>query len=185
VPRRACRVFPDHLTKSVCINRGTCFSPLGGCTAALAGARLPPDVAGAYRLEVHLAGGDDHDAADAGDAAAGFDFGDAARMAAEFALILGGAPAGQRGQHSAARARTRPCTHKRARACAHACTVAHACSHVCSLLLPCLAFCPACYLPALMSAVPSVLIPPHSQPRALRHTLLTNIMSLWIRAPRN
>ena len=27
--------------------------------------------------------------------------------------------------------------------------------------------------------------PPHSQPRALRHTLLTNIMSLWIRAPRN
>ena len=26
---------------------------------------------------------------------------------------------------------------------------------------------------------------PHSQPRALRHTLLTNIMSLWIRAPRN
>jgi hypothetical protein len=25
--------------------------------------------------------------------------------------------------------------------------------------------------------------PPHSQPRALRHTLLTNIMSLWIRAP--
>ena len=25
----------------------------------------------------------------------------------------------------------------------------------------------------------------HSQPRALRHTLLTNIMSLWIRAPRN
>ena len=35
--------------------------------------------------------------ADAGDAAAGFDFGDAARMAAEFAPILGGAPAGQRG----------------------------------------------------------------------------------------
>ena len=35
-----------------------------------------------------------------GDAAAGFDFGDAARMAAEFAPILGGAPAtpaGQRG----------------------------------------------------------------------------------------
>ena len=42
-------------------------------------------------------GGDDHDAADAGDAAAGFDFGDAARMAAELAPILGGAPAGQRG----------------------------------------------------------------------------------------
>ena len=40
---------------------------------------------------------DDHDAADAGDAAAGFDCGDAARMAAEFAPILGGAPAGQRG----------------------------------------------------------------------------------------
>jgi len=34
--------------------------------------------------------------ADAGNAAAGFDFGDAARMAAEFAPILGGAPAGQR-----------------------------------------------------------------------------------------
>ena len=39
---------------------------------------------------------DDHDAADAGGMAAGFDFGDAARMAAEFAPILGGAPAGQR-----------------------------------------------------------------------------------------
>ena len=39
---------------------------------------------------------DDHDAADAGGVAAGFDFGDAARMAAEFAPILGGAPAGQR-----------------------------------------------------------------------------------------
>ena len=39
-----------------------------------------------------------HDAADAGDAAAGFDFGDDARMAAEFTPILGGAaPAGQRG----------------------------------------------------------------------------------------
>ena len=32
-----------------------------------------------------------HDAADAGDAAAGFDFGDDARMAAEFTPILGGA----------------------------------------------------------------------------------------------
>jgi hypothetical protein len=31
----------------------------------------------------YLAWGDDHDAADAGDAAAGFDFGDDARMAAE------------------------------------------------------------------------------------------------------
>ena len=36
------------------------------------------------------------DAADAGGVAAGFDFGDAARMAAEFAPVLGGAPAGQR-----------------------------------------------------------------------------------------
>ena len=44
----------------------------------------------------YLAGSDDHDAADAGGVAAGFDFGDAARMAAEFAPILGGAPAGQR-----------------------------------------------------------------------------------------
>ena len=37
-----------------------------------------------------------HDAADAGGVAAGFDFGDAARVAAEFAPILGGAPASQR-----------------------------------------------------------------------------------------
>ena len=62
-----------------------------GCTVALAGARL--------RLSrAYLAGGDrdDHDAADAGGVAAGFDFGDAARMAAEFAPVLGGAPAGQR-----------------------------------------------------------------------------------------
>ena len=44
----------------------------------------------------YLARGDDHDAADAGGVAADFDFGDAARMAAEFAPILGGAPAGQR-----------------------------------------------------------------------------------------
>ena len=59
-----------------------------GCTVALAGARL--------RLSrAYLAGGDrdDHDATDAGGVAAGFDFGDAARMAAEFAPILGGAPA--------------------------------------------------------------------------------------------
>jgi hypothetical protein len=54
--------------------------------------------------------GDDHDAADAGDAAAGFDFGDAARMVAEFGPILGGAPAGQRGQ-KAARARTHTHAH--------------------------------------------------------------------------
>ena len=58
-----------------------------GCTAELAGARL--------RLSrAYLAGGDDHDAADAGDAAAGFDFSDAARMAAEFAPILAGPPPG-------------------------------------------------------------------------------------------
>ena len=62
-----------------------------GCTVALAGARL--------RLSrAYLAGGDrdDHDAADAGGVAAGFDFGDDARMAAEYAPVLGGAPAGQR-----------------------------------------------------------------------------------------
>ena len=74
--------------------RAACISILRrrwGCTVALAGARL--------RLSrAYLAGGDrdDHDAADAGGVAAGFDFGDAARMAAEFAPILGGAPAGQR-----------------------------------------------------------------------------------------
>ena len=65
--------------------------PPPGCTVALAGARL--------RLSrAYLAGGDrdDRDAAGAGGVAAGFDFGDAARMAAEFAPILGGAPAGQR-----------------------------------------------------------------------------------------
>ena len=63
-----------------------------GCTAALAGARL--------RLSrAYLAGGADHDATDAGGAAAGFDFGgfgDDGRMAAEFAPILGGDSAGQR-----------------------------------------------------------------------------------------
>ena len=58
-----------------------------GCTAALAGARL-------RMSRAYLAGGDDHDAADAGDAAAGFDFSDAARMAAEFAPILAGPPPG-------------------------------------------------------------------------------------------
>ena len=68
-----------------------------GCTAALAGARLLASGRLSRRGRTSLAGGDDHDAADAGDAAAGFDFGDAARMAAEFAPILGGAPAGQRG----------------------------------------------------------------------------------------
>ena len=62
-----------------------------GCAAALAGARLRTSRA-------YPAGGIDRerDAADAGDAAAGFDFGDAARMAAEFAPVLSGAPAGQR-----------------------------------------------------------------------------------------
>ena len=78
-----------------------------GCTAALAGARLRMSPS-------YLAGGDDHDAADAGDAAAGFDFGDAARMAAEFAPILGGAPAGQRG-HEAARARAHAHAHAHTR----------------------------------------------------------------------
>ena len=70
-----------------------CFpSSSWGCTAALAGARL-------RMSRAYLAGGDDHAAADAGDAAAGFDFGDAARMAAEFAPILGGAPAGAPAGH--------------------------------------------------------------------------------------
>ena len=65
---------------------------------------MPPSLTRAY-----LAGGDrdDHDAADAGGVAAGFDFGDAARMAAEFAPVLGGAPAGH-------------CRHGCARAHAHA-----------------------------------------------------------------
>ena len=42
--------------------------------------------------------GDDGDAGSGAPAAGtGFDFGDAARMGAEFATRLGGAPAGQRG----------------------------------------------------------------------------------------
>ena len=54
-----------------------------------------------------------NDAADAGGVAAGFDFGDAARMAAEFAPVLGGAPAGHC-RHGCARAHahaavSRPC----------------------------------------------------------------------------
>jgi len=62
-----------------------------GCTVALAGARL--------RLSrAYLAGGADQEATAAGDAATGFDFGDAAHMAAELAPMLGGAPAGQRGR---------------------------------------------------------------------------------------
>ena len=52
-----------------------------GCTVALA------PVLASGRSRAYLAGGDrdDHDAADAGGVAAGFDFDDAARMAAEFA----------------------------------------------------------------------------------------------------
>jgi hypothetical protein len=99
-----------------------------GCTAALAGARLRMSPA-------YLAGGDDHDAADAGDAAAGFDFGDDARMTAEFAPILGGAPAGQ---PAAIRPRAR------ARARAHACTRLLACLLALasmSRFLPCLFCC--------------------------------------------
>ena len=62
-----------------------------GCAAALHGARLR--LARAY-----LVGGDDGDAGGGAPAAGtGFDFGDAARMGAEFATRLGGAPAGQRG----------------------------------------------------------------------------------------
>ena len=120
-----------------------------GCTAALAGARprtllpLTPDSTTPYsgcRGRTSRGVSDDHDAADAGDAAAGFDFGDAARMAAEFAPMLGGAPAGQRGHRPRARARAR------ARTCAHAHAYmhAHACSYVCSLSLPFLTFCPTC-----------------------------------------
>ena len=60
-----------------------------GCTASLHGARLR--LARAY-----LVGGDDADAHGSAAAGAGYDFGDAARMAAEFAPVLGGAPAGQR-----------------------------------------------------------------------------------------
>jgi hypothetical protein len=127
---------PDHLTK--CAPRYMLFFPWG--LHRRARRCSPPDIAG---VQVHLAGGDDHDAADAGegDAAAGFDFSDAACMAAEFAPILGGAPAGQRGQLGRARAHAHVHAHTR--------THAHACSHVCSLLLPCLAFCPACLLQTL------------------------------------
>ena len=60
-----------------------------GCTASLHGARLR--LARAY-----LVGGDDADAHGSAAAGAGYDFGDAASMAAEFAPVLGGAPAGQR-----------------------------------------------------------------------------------------
>jgi hypothetical protein len=57
------------------------------------------------------------DAADAGGVAAGFDFGDAARMAAEFAPVLGGAPAAPPGSVA---------IRLRARAHAHALAHAHA-----------------------------------------------------------
>jgi hypothetical protein len=66
------------------------------------GCTVPPSrspvIASVRLLRAYLAGGDcdDHDAADAGCVAAGYDFGDPARMAAEFAPVLGGAPAGQR-----------------------------------------------------------------------------------------
>ena len=96
-----------------------------GCTVALAGARL--------RLSrAYLVGGDrdDHDAADAGGVAAGFDFGDAARMAAEFAPVLGGAPAaGSVAIRLRARARARARTRTR---------VTRARAHACSHLLACL-----------------------------------------------
>ena len=63
----------------------------GKTTPHPAGARL--------RLSrAYLAGGADQEATAAGDAATGFDFGDAAHMAAELAPMLGGAPAGQRGR---------------------------------------------------------------------------------------
>ena len=63
-----------------------------GCTTALAGARLRLSRASSRGVTITMR------PADAGGAAAGFDFGDDARMAAEFAPILGGAPAGQRRQ---------------------------------------------------------------------------------------
>ena len=78
----------------MCVRAPLPFPPpsfVCGCTVALAGARL--------RLSrAYLAGGADQEATDAGDAATGFDFGDAAHMAAELAPMLGGAPAGQRGR---------------------------------------------------------------------------------------
>ena len=66
--------------------------------AAGAAPSRSPVLASGCHGRTYLKGGDrdDHDAADAGGVAAGFDFGDAARMAAEFAPVLGGAPAGQR-----------------------------------------------------------------------------------------
>ena len=76
---------------------------------------------GAVNVRSCYAPPSEHDAADAGGVAAVFDFGDAARMAAEFAPVLGGAPAGQR-RHWAARARTRTRSHTHTRASAPACS---------------------------------------------------------------
>ena len=88
----------------------------------------PPAVSRAY-----LAGGDcdGHDAVDAGGVAAGFDFGDAARMAAEFAPVL----RPRRGPRRAAS--PLGCAHARTRT--RMLTLArmyHVCCD-CSLLLPC------------------------------------------------
>ena len=78
-------------------------------------------------------------AADAGDAAAGFDFGDAARMAAEFAPILGGAPrraARPLGRARATRTRTRtPRTRTRTRMHTLARMFARFCFHVSHFVL--------------------------------------------------
>jgi hypothetical protein len=82
----------------------------------------------------YLAVGDDHDVADAGDAAAGFDFGDAARMAAEFAPILGGPPPGSAAIRPRARARAHAHAHARTRTRTHM----HTHAHVCTRLLACL-----------------------------------------------
>ena len=55
-------------------------------------------------LSAYLVGGDDADAHGSAAAGAGYDFGDAASMAAEFAPVLGGAPAGQRARSMRTRA---------------------------------------------------------------------------------
>jgi hypothetical protein len=102
------RAGPHHMTRREPRLHFHPPPPLWGCTTALAGARL--------RLSrAYLAGGVDHDAADAGGAAAGFDFGDAARMAAEFAPILGAPP---------------PRRAASPLGCARAHAHAHSCSHV-------------------------------------------------------
>ena len=143
--RSGARAGPHHMTRR---------EPPTFPSSAAAGAAPPrsPGLASGcpgrtYVRTYDLAGGDDHDAADAGGAAAGFDFGDAARMAAEFAPILGGAPAGQRRHraHARSHAHARTPTHARA----HARTHAHACSHVYSLF-------------ASMSRFFALLVPLHS-----------------------